>query len=1273
TDGTVSQRVVADVQVKLPFTDLGNLPAGEREAEAARIAAEDVRRPFELNAAPLFRLRLVRLAEDYHRIYLTVHRLVFDCVSIEHVLMEELAALYSAYSTGQPSPLAELAFQYSDYAAWKRRQMEGASHTAQMEYWRQKLAGDLAPSALPTDRPRTTEPACRSAMETFAIPAQLTEAVTELAQNEGVTPYMILLAAFQILMYRYSGQDEIVVGGKTNTRTRPEFEPLIGSLVNTIVFRTQMESDLSFREFLARVKTTVLGALAHSEIPFDAIVRELAPKRDPGRHPLFQVLFSMRALFANFPDGWDLTDMEVDSGASIFELFVEFAEQSHGLAGRFVYRTDLFDRATIQRWQANFLVLLKELISSPAQTMARVPLLTEWERQTVLVDWNDTGREYPPVRIHELFEAQVDKSPERPALVFQAQQLTYAQVNARSNRLAHYLRQCGAARGAFIGVCMERSFEMVVALLAILKSGAAYVPYDPELPLSRLQMMLDDSCPECVITQRKFSRNLAGYSGKTILLDGEEFQDHPDSNLGINVDAGDAIYAIYTSGSTGAPKAAINTHRAVANRILWMQDQYALDATDRVLQKTPYSFDVSVWEFFWPITFGATLVIAEPGGHRDAAYIANLIGAEAITTIHFVPSMLREFLGAGNLDRCGSLKRVFASGEALPPDLRDKFYHLLNAELHNLYGPTEAAVDVTYWDCTEPATCATVPIGRPISNVKIYILDRHLAPVPIGVSGELHIGGIALAREYLNRPDLTAAQFIADPFDYDQCGARLYKTGDVARFLADGNIEYLGRLDNQVKLRGFRIELGDIEASLLQNSQVRAAAVVLTDDEKEGQRLVGYVVPSGAKLDVHALREFLKERVPEHMIPAAFAIVESLPKTTSGKLDRKALPVPEIGSEREREFVAPSDVIEERLASLWQEILGVRPIGVTDNYFDLGGHSLQALRLFSEIKVYFELELPLATLFYAPTVRTMAGIIRDSGILQVASPVVPIQPNGTKPPIFCIGPLGGEVILFRRLALELGQDQPLYGLQPFSLGDPLSTLEQIAASYIEQLRQRSEHQPFCLLGYSFGGLVAVEMAQQLRKNKAQAPMVALIDSAYLSGCKALEPWRERIQRYRYHVRQIVHGGRGLSHLIERLRCSSFRMIHRVSTSLGVEPPKIATDIIGRQLLAAESYRAKPYPERVYLFKAESRPEFFDDPNLGWGGILSDLVIEEVPGDHGTINTGVNLKILARKLTGFLEEWSSLVADRRTAARRPASAASLASPNEPGTITRRHSA
>jgi amino acid adenylation domain-containing protein len=1205
SDGQVVQRIDSNVRVSLPLIDLSHLSEEEREAEAVRIATEDARRPFDLSVAPLFRARLIRWDENYHRIYLTVHHLVFDGVSIYRVLIGELAALYSAFSAGQPSPLPELSVQYGDYAQWKQSHLANGRHASELKYWRETLSENLPPLELPTDRPRLAEPTWRGGMEPCAIPARLIESLKELGSSEGVTLYMLLLAAFQVLLYRYSGQDEVTVGGATNTRTRPEFEPLMGYFLNAVVFRSHIGADLTFRDFLGHVKSTVLSALAHSEIPFDEIVRELAPKRDSSRHPLFQVLFSMRPPFTDFPDGWDVTDMEVHSGASSFDLFVEFSEHPQGLAGRCVYSTDLFESATIQRLLGNFQVLLEELVRNPDQALSRVCLLTGTERRT-LADWNNTGRRFPGLRIHQLFEAQVEESPSHPALVFRGQQLTYAELNKRSNQLANHLiqnglRQNGAASESLVGIYMERSFEMVVALLAILKSGAAYVPYDPELPLSRLNMMLDDSRPACVITQRKLSENLGGYAGHTVLLDSgwESIEVQPDSNPGIPVEPRDAIYAIYTSGSTGVPKAAINTHEAVANRILWMQDQYPLQASDRVLQKTPGSFDVSVWEFFWPIICGATLVIAEPGGHRDAAYIANLIGGEGITTIHFVPSMLREFLETGNLNRCGSLRRVFSSGEALPPDLRQKFYQRLGAELHNLYGPTEAAVDVTYWDCGNQAPCATVPIGRPIANVKAYILDRHLAPVPIGVAGELHIGGVAVARGYLNRPELTAARFIPDPFDKDT-DARLYKTGDRARFLADGNIEYLGRLDNQVKLRGFRIELGEIESSILQSDQVVSAAVALREDGPTGQGLIAYVVPAVLGLDSQAMRAFLKERLPDYMIPSHFVFLESLPLLSNGKVNRGGLPVPQQWTAAPAEqYMAPSDSIERQLVEIWEALLATRPIGVNHNFFDLGGHSMLLARLLFQVERAFKQSLSVATVFQKPTIAQLAAVLRDEKAMSQPCRVFPIQPEGTRPPLICLG--AGPYFL--PLARQLGNDQPLMGVDLTLLGtDRLPVpvrLQDIAAHVAKAIREFQPNGPYYLGGWCLYGVLMYEVAQQLIADGEEVASLVMIDSRYPAH-QAMLPYSARgrmaLQKWAYHATALgrLKAAEIPAYLLQRvkmLRNRAVRSWQRLDYLRAIQntdgPLEMELDPV--LFVACTDYKPQPYSGPLVLFQAVERP------------------------------------------------------------------------------------
>jgi len=1273
SDGKAAQRIDSNVRVSLPLIDLSHLSVEEREAEAVRIATEDARRPFDLNVAPLFRARLFRWTEDYHRIYLTVHHLVFDGVSIYRVLIRELAALYSAYSAGLPSPLPELPVQYGDYALWNQNQLaHGGSHAAQLKYWRETLSEDLPSLEIPTDRPRPAEPTWRGGMETCTIPAHLIEALKELGRREGVTPYMLLLAALQVLLYRYSGQDEVTVGGATNTRTRPEFEPLMGYFLNAVVFRSQVGPDLTFREFLGRVQNTVLGALANSEIPFNAIVRELAPKRDSRRHPLFQVLFSMRPPFTDFPEGWDVTDMEVHSGASTFDLFVEFSEHPHGLSGRCVYSTDLFDRATIQRLLGNFQELLQQLAANPDQAISRIPLLTGSERQTLLVDWNNTRKTFPSGRIHELFEAQAEASPDHPALVFRGQQLTYAELNACSNKLAHYLRKNGAARGFLVGIYMERSFEMVVALLAILKAGAAYVPYDPELPASRLNMMLEDSRPVCVITQRRLSGNLAGYAGRIVPLDSgmEAIELQPDSNPCIAVAPRDAIYAIYTSGSTGVPKAAINPHEAVANRILWMQDTYPLDAGDRVLQKTPYSFDVSVWEFFWPLTCGATLVIAEPGGHKDPAYLANLIGAERITTIHFVPSMLREFLEARNLDRCGSLQRVFASGEALPSDLRQKFFQRLEAELHNLYGPTEAAVDVTYWDCSNQAPCATVPIGRPISNVTAYILDRHLAPVPIGVAGELHIGGIAVALGYLNRPELSAARFIPDPFDKDP-NARLYKTGDRARFLADGNIEYLGRLDNQVKLRGFRIELGEIESAILQSDQVQSAVVALREDSPIGKALIAYVVPAAPKLDSQTMRAFLKDSLPDYMIPAHFVFLDALPVLPNGKVNRGGLPVPRHWTTAPtQQYAAPSDSIERQLVEIWESLLGTHPIGVNHNFFDLGGHSMLLARMLFQVERTFNRGLSVAAAFQKSTIAQLAALLREEQTSSQPCRVFPIQSEGTRPPFICLG----AGAYFLPLARRLGNDQPLLGvdlthLETARLPVP-AHLQDFAAFVVKAIREFQPEGPYYLGGWCLYGVLMYEVAQQIIAEGGEVALLVMIDSINPTHQRML-PFFARIQvalqKWAYLATLLAKSKAGEipAYLSQRMRMLRNRMVrfwqrreYNRSVQNADGPLEMELDPVF--LMAAANYEPRPYSGRVVHFQAVERPSGRHwDLRYVWQKLIRGAFdTYDVVGGHDGMFREPWVGVLGKRMKNSLAQAQNLPYEQEQAADLPDNIAAL---------------
>ncbi|HEX6038128.1 amino acid adenylation domain-containing protein, partial [Longimicrobium sp.] len=670
-----------------------------------------------------------------------------------------------------------------------------------------------------------------------------------------------------------------------------------------------------------------------------------------------------------------LESLAVETGAAQFDLALAMGEVNGTLAGSLRYDADLFDAATIRRMAAHFVRVLETAAAAPETPVSRLALLPADEAAEVLGAYNATDADYADAEktVHALFETQAARTPDAVAVVFGAESVTYAALDARANRLANRLRALGVGPEARVGVCLERSVEMVVSLLAVLKAGGAYVPVDPSYPADRIAYMLEDSAVRVLLTESRLVADLPSHGAQVVAVDADaSLADEPAQAPSVDVSIDALAYAIYTSGSTGRPKGALNAHRGVVNRLLWMQAEYGLTADDVVLQKTPFSFDVSVWEFFWPLMTGATLVVARPEGHKDPAYLAEAIRRHGVTTLHFVPSMLRAFVDHADAGACASVRRVMASGEALPADLVGRFYAALpGARLHNLYGPTEAAVDVTYWPCTPADADRGVPIGRPVANTRVYVLDRDGQPVPAGVPGELHIGGVQVGRGYLGRPALTAEKFVPDPF-VSAPGARLYRTGDLARWRADGVVEYLGRLDHQVKIRGFRIELGEIEAVLAAHPALREAAVLAREDTPGDVRLVAYTVATGDAPAPEALRAYLRERLPEHMVPSAFVALPALPLSPNGKLDRRALPAPERGARGTAAYVAPRSDVEATLAAIWSAVLGVERVGVHDHFFDLGGYSLLAVQVASRVQQAFGVSLPLHTLFQATTIEALS-------------------------------------------------------------------------------------------------------------------------------------------------------------------------------------------------------------------------------------------------------------------------------------------------------------
>jgi len=840
------QVIAPGLNMDIPVSDLTGITPELQRTAVNRLAIEGAKQVFDLQTGPLLRANLLRLSEQDHVLLIKMHHIVSDGWSMWQFI-RELAELYGAFAEGKASPLPPLAIQYADYAFWQRNWMQGKVLEQHLNYWKKQLAGAATTFELPADRVRPPVQTYKGTTKSVKLSPDLLKKLKALSGSEGATLFMTLLAAYQTLLYRYTGQEDVVVGTPIANRNRAEIEELIGFFVNALVMRTDLSGAPTFRTLLQRVRSVSLEAYAHQDLPFEKLVEALAPERDLTRTPLFQVWFALQnAPRSEFKlPGLELRSIDVHNGTSKFDLGLFVVEKPDGLHCMVEYSTDLFDSATIDRFLGHFEVLLEGIAANPDQAIADLPILTPAERQQIVVDWNRTEVEYPRTRsLHQFIEEQVEKTPDAPALVFESTQLTYRELNARANQLAHHLRKMGVGPEVLVGICAERSLEMVIGLLGIVKAGGAYVPLDPDHPRDRLAAVIEDAAPPVLLTQEHLMDVLPAHNAPVICLDRDWnlMRDELVTNPECITSGKDQAYAIFTSGSTGKPKGVPNVHEGIVNRLLWMQHAYGLNGSDRVLQKTPYSFDVSVWEFFWPLMTGACLVVAKPEGHKDPNYIRDLIQQHKITTLHFVPSMLRIFLEAEGVEECSSLRRVICSGEALPLEVQDRFFERLKAELHNLYGPTEAAVDVTYWQCIPDCERSIVPIGRPIWNTQIYILDQKLQPVPIGIPGELHIGGVGLARGYLNRPQLTAEKFIRDPFSA-QPGARLYKTGDLCRFLPDGNIEYLGRIDHQVKIRGFRIELGEIESALDRHAGVRQSVVMAREDTPGDKRLVAYVVP----------------------------------------------------------------------------------------------------------------------------------------------------------------------------------------------------------------------------------------------------------------------------------------------------------------------------------------------------------------------------------------------------------------------------------------------
>jgi amino acid adenylation domain-containing protein len=1100
--GSPHQVIHSEITFNLELVDLQHLVPNEREIALEKQLSQAAMMPFDLEKAPLLRCILWQLSANEYVCLINMHHIVSDGWSIG-VIIRELVNLYPAYCVGEASPLPELEIQYADFAVWQREWLEGEVLEKQLNYWTSHLRGAPELLQLPTDRPRPSIQTYRGATQRFRLDKEISTQLQSISRKKGSTLFMTLLSAFATLLYRYSGQSDIVIGVPIANRHHKEIESLIGFFVNTLALRTRFEENVNFEKLLEQARANILKAYEHQDVPFERIVEALQPKRSLSYSPLFQVMFVLQ----NEPmeelelPGVLLNGLEQCSKIAKFDLTLSMCESSTGLECAWEYNTDLFDGVTIERMTGHFHRLLSAIVENPSQMVSDISLLSAPERQQLLYEWNNTVKLYPKDKcIQQLFEEQVARTPAAIALMFEDQHLSYGQLNERANQLAHYLRNVGVSSEVLVGICVERSIEMVVGLLGILKAGGAYLPLDPEYPLERLIYIIEDTQVSVLITQQFLAEKLCFSQVNVVFLDQNSDQINCQSrdNPTCNSRSNNLAYVTYTSGSTGKPKGVCTIHQGVV-RLVKSMDYNSLNSQETFLQFAPTSFDASTFEIWGSLLNGARLAIFPPGS-PSLDELGKAIRHYQVTVLWLTAGLFHLMVDE-QLEDLMLLHQLFAGGDVLSVSHVQKFLQEQgNCKLINGYGPTENTTFTCFYRIEDAKQLGnSVPIGKPIANTQVYILDAHLQLLPIGVPGELYIGGDGLAKGYLNRPELTQEKFILNPFSPEK-STYLYKTGDLTRYLIDGNIEFLGRLDNQVKICGFRIELGEIENVLCCHPYIQQAVVIAMEDSCSNKLLVAYVASNEkGELSISLLRDFLQKQLPAYMVPNKFVILESIPLTQNGKVDRKSLPITgeELLSSSEGVLIMPRDTLELSLAQIWSGILNLNTVGVTDNFFELGGHSLLAVSLMSQIRQQFQINLPITILFQNPTIEHLARLLRSETNSIPWSVLVPIKTHGNRSPLFCIHAGGGNVLCYQHLAYALSVEQPVYALQSFGLNpdnQPHTSIEQMATYYIQELQTVQPHGPYFLSGWSSGGLVAFEMAQQLSQQGEQIALLALIDS-----------------------------------------------------------------------------------------------------------------------------------------------------------------------------------
>ena len=1253
------QHISPSVEFDIPVFDFSELTESHRREKVSGILKEDVSKPFDLERGPLFRANILKLSDNYHLMVFTAHHAVCDGWSFD-VLVRDLSMAYNILSEGRSDDRPLPTMQFSDYARRQEQSRDSSDALAVEQYWLQQFADSIPILELPSDRQRPPIKSYQGARETEALDGALYSQIKKLGARQGATLFSTLLTVFSILLYRLTGQGDLVIGMLAAGQSAVGSQDLVGHCTNLLPLRVNMSGRENFRELLGSIKTRVLDAFDRQSVTFGTLLRRFDIKRDLSRTPLVSVLFNIDPAIR----GMRFNNLEMEYVANPrcayqFDIGFNLVAHEHKLESSCDYTSDLFNAETIKRWLGHYHSLIASIVRSPENPVALLSILTESEQHQLVSTWNETSMEYPSdACVNNLFEMQAERVPNAVAVLQGDKSVSFRELDQRANKLAHHLKSLGVTAETFVGVFMNRSIDTVVGLLGIMKAGGTYLPLDPAFPHDRLAFMLEDSSTGIILTQIELFESLPPHNARVVIVDQEwdMIGLNPDHRPESPAHSANLAYLMYTSGSTGKPKGVQIPHRAVVSFLLSMRDKPGFSETDKLLSVTTLSFDISVLEVFLPLVTGGSLVLVSHQVASDGKLLSDSLVRYNPSVMQATPVTWLILLESGWQSH-GPIKALIG-GEPLPAELCNRLL-VQGVEVWNMYGPTET----TIWSTVKKMESSQkkISIGRPIANTQTYVLDQNLLPVPIGVTGELHIGGDGLARGYLNRPELTSEKFIANPFRGDP-NSRLYKTGDLALYLPNGDLQCLGRTDFQTKVRGFRVEPGEIESLLNRHPSIEQSAVVVRPDPLGENQLVAHIVTKGdSRPAVADLRQYLREALPEYMVPSRFFFLESMPLTPNGKINRKALPaIPDQGNpDTEKSFVAANDSLEMQLTQIWESVLGIKPIGIKDNFFEIGGHSLLAARLFSRIEKAMGLNLPLATLFQAPNIELLARIIRKKDWIDNWSSLVPIRPGGSKPPLFLVHGAGGNVLLYRELASHLGADQPLYGLQAKGLDgkSPYFTrIEDMAVHYVQELRSLQPEGPYYLGGYCLGGAIALEMAQQLIAQSQAVAFLAMIETYNVRSGSVTLPFYynlfNSIQNLKYHWDNLwlLSSRDKISFLSRKSKTEIDRMKLRMAIGFsqlalilrlpfGAKYPHINLNEINDQ--AHLEYSPKPFNGRITLFRPKTHYAGYSEPDFGWGEVAQSgvevHVLQVYP--RGTLvepfvqNLAMELKHCMAKISG----------------------------------------